>query len=128
MRDRLNLLLDTHVLLWWLAASERLSRKARQAIVESDQTYVSAASIWEISIKVARGRLLVHGDLETHLATNHFVALPVTVAHAIAAGRLPRHHGDPLDRMLIAQASIESLTLLTADERQAAYDIPVILV
>lgn len=124
----MNLLLDTHVLLWWLAASERLSRKARQAIVESDQTYVSAASIWEISIKVARGRLLVQGDLETHLATNRFSALPVTVAHAIAAGRLPRHHGDPFDRMLIAQASIESLTLLTADERQAAYDIPVILV
>jgi PIN domain nuclease of toxin-antitoxin system len=123
----LNLLLDTHVLLWWLAASERLSRRARQTIIESARVYVSAASIWEISIKVARGRLLVHGDLEAHLATNHFVALPVTVAHAIAAGSLPCHHGDPFDRMLIAQASIESLTLLTADERQAAYDVPVIL-
>ena len=123
----MNLLLDTHVLLWWLAASERLSQRARHAIVESDQVYVSAASIWEISIKVARGRLLVHGDLEKHLETNRFIALPVTVAHAIAAGRLPRHHGDPFDRMLVAQASIESLTLLTSDERQAAYGVPVIL-
>jgi PIN domain nuclease of toxin-antitoxin system len=89
---------------------------------------VSAASVWEISIKVARGRLRVQGDLNEHIQINRFHALPVTVAHALAAGKLPRHHGDPFDRMLVAQAAVESLTLVTADKRQSAYDIPVILV
>ena len=123
----MNLLLDTHILLWWLASSKDLSRKAREAIVESDLVYVSAASIWEISIKVARGNLRVRGDLLDHLAVNHFRALPVTVIHAIAAGKLPRYHGDPFDRMLVAQASVESLTLLTSDEQQAAYGVSVLL-
>lgn len=90
--------------------------------------FVSAATVWEISIKVARGKLRVQGDLEEHLRINRFHPLPVTVAHALAAGALPRHHGDPFDRMLVAQAVIESLTLVTADKRQAAYEVPVILV
>jgi PIN domain nuclease of toxin-antitoxin system len=123
----LNLLLDTHILLWWLGASANLSRKAREAVAASDLVYVSAASIWEISIKLALGKLRIHGDLLEHLTRNNFRHLPVTVPHALAAGKLPRHHGDPFDRMLVAQASVESLTLLTADEQQAAYDVPVIL-
>ena len=105
-----------------------MSRKARETISESSQVYVSAASIWEIAIKVARGKLRVQGDLQEHLRINEFHALPITVAHAIAAGGLPSHHGHPFDRMLIAQAAVESLTLLTVDERQTAYDVHVILV
>jgi len=124
----LNLLLDTHVLLWWLAASENLSREARQAILAGERVFVSAATVWEISIKAARGKLRVQGDLQEHLQINRFHPLPITVAHALAAGALPRHHGDPFDRMLVAQAVIESLTLVTADKRQAAYDVPVIWV
>jgi PIN domain nuclease of toxin-antitoxin system len=87
----------------------------------------SVASIWEISIKVAKGNLTVRGDLEQHLEATAFQGLPVTMPHAMAAAKLPRHHGDPFDRMLVAQASIESLTLLTADAEQAKYGISVML-
>jgi PIN domain nuclease of toxin-antitoxin system len=127
MTSPLNLLLDTHILIWWLTASNRLSKTARQVIVDADSVYVSAASIWEIAIKVARGKLQVEGDLQQHLAGNQFQELPVRVAHAVAAARLPRHHGDPFDRMLAAQAARESLTLLTSDERLKAYDVSILL-
>src|SRR5260221_5249342 len=73
---RLNLLLDTHILLWWLASSRRLPSAAREAILRSPVVFVSAASVWEIGIKVAAGRLDFRGDLEEHLAINHFSALP----------------------------------------------------
>jgi len=125
--NRLNLLLDTHILLWWLADSPRLSKKARNAVEDSELVWVSAVSAWEIELKRTRGLLDAPDNLEATLRARDLRALPLTVAHAVAAGRLPRHHGDPFDRMLIAQASLESLTLLTADARQAAYEIPVIL-
>jgi PIN domain nuclease of toxin-antitoxin system len=124
----LNLLLDTHILLWWLGASERLSSKAREAIAVSERVYVSAASIWEISIKTASGNLRVSGDLLQHLKSNGFLQLPISAPHAVAAGRLPRLHGDPFDRMLVAQASLEPLTLLTSDERLLAYNAPIMFV
>jgi PIN domain nuclease of toxin-antitoxin system len=124
----LNLLLDTHVLLWWLADSPRLPRPARAAIVDSDLTYVSAASAWEIEIKKSLGKLSAPDDLEATLAAYHLRPLAVTVAHAITAGRLPRHHGDPFDRMLVAQAKLESLTLVTRDARLRDYGIRVLLV
>jgi PIN domain nuclease of toxin-antitoxin system len=117
----LRILLDTHVLLWWLSGSPRLSPSARKAIADSQETYVSAVSVWEISIKLSLGKLQVNGDLEEHLHANHFLPLPVTLGHAMAAGKLPRLHQDPFDRMLVAQASIESLTILTADKQLAAY-------
>lgn len=91
-------------------------------------SYVSAASIWEIGIKRALGKLESPEDIEDRLQQASFIALPVLVSHAIAAARLPRHHADPFDRMLIAQASLESLTLLTADKRLQAYDVPILLV
>jgi PIN domain nuclease of toxin-antitoxin system len=124
----LNLLLDTHVLLWWLADSPRLSRTARTAIRDSDLTYVSAASAWEIEIKKSLGKLSAPDNLEATLGAYRLRPLAVTVAHAIAAGRLPRHHGDPFDRMLIAQASLESLTLVTRDARLKVYGVPVLIV
>jgi PIN domain nuclease of toxin-antitoxin system len=123
----LNLLLDSHALLWWLAESRRLSREARQAIAESESTYVSAATAWEISIKTAQGKLDFRGNLEEQMARNRFRPLHITIRHAVAAGRLPRHHGDPFDRMLVAQAKAESLTLVTTDVQLRAYGVPVLL-
>jgi PIN domain nuclease of toxin-antitoxin system len=123
----LNLLLDTHILLWWLTNSRRLSRSAQIAIADSARAYVSAATAWEIAIKVALGKLEFNGDLEAEIRRNNFLPLPLTIAHATAAGRLPAHHRDPFDRMLVAQASIESLTLLTSDVRLKEYGVPLIL-
>jgi PIN domain nuclease of toxin-antitoxin system len=124
----LNLLLDTHILLWWLASNRHLSSAARSAIGRSDRTYVSAATAWEINIKVALGKLEFHGNIEDQIALNHFVPLSVTVAHAVAAGKLPLHHRDPFDRMLVAQAMSESLTLVTHDARLSQYGVATILV
>jgi PIN domain nuclease of toxin-antitoxin system len=123
----LKLLLDTHVLLWWLEGSARLSRRARQTIADSEEVWVSAASAWELGIKSALGKLRTPDDLEFQVQASRFRELPVTLAHAIAAGKLPRHHNDPFDRMLVAQAALESLTLLTVDRQLQAYGIRMIL-
>jgi len=128
MADRSNLLLDTHILLWWLSGSSRLPAPARKAIEQSDVTYVSAATAWEISVKSAVRRLEFRGEIDEQITRNHFRPLQITIAHAVAAGRLPPHHGDPFDRMLVAQASIESLTLVTSDAMLRRYDIHVMLV
>ena len=123
----MRLLLDTHVVLWWWNNHPALSAAARAAI-RPGQTlvWVSAATIWEISINQALGKLTAPADLEGELATHRFRALPITVAHAVAAGRLPRHHDDPFDRMLIAQAQVDHLTVVTHDTRFQAYGIPVL--
>ena len=123
----MNLLLDTHILLWWLTASARLSKDARRAMADCDAAYVSAATVWEIGIKRALGKLEVPDNLGEALQDSSFLPLPVYIVHAIAAGKLPRHHDDPFDRMLVAQASVESLTLLTADARLKDYNVPVLL-
>jgi PIN domain nuclease of toxin-antitoxin system len=125
---RLNLLLDTHILLWWLAGSRRLPKTARKLIANSASAYVSAVSVWEIEIKQAVKRLDFGGDIEKQLALNHFLPLHVTIPHAIAAGRLPLYHADPLDRMLVAQASVESLTLMTSDAILERYEARVMVV
>jgi PIN domain nuclease of toxin-antitoxin system len=123
-----NLLLDTHILLWWLSGSRRLRSSARKAIADSARAYVSAATVWEIAIKIALGKLEFRGEMAEQLAMNNLLSLAVTVPHALAAGALPVHHIDPFDRMLIAQAKIESLTLLTHDGRLRDYDVPVLVV
>jgi PIN domain nuclease of toxin-antitoxin system len=87
---------------------------------------VSAASVWEIAIKRASGKLKAPDDLLEQVAVARFAALGITFEHATLAGELPPHHGDPFDRMLIAQAQIENLTLVTGDARIAAYDVPVL--
>ena len=123
----MRLLLDTHVLLWWLAADPTLSAGARDAISDPDaEVLVSAASAWEISIKKALGLLDAPPDLEPMLERHGFIALPIDVRHALLAGELPRHHEDPFDRMLVAQAQIEELTIVSRAGRITAYGVPVI--
>jgi len=122
-----NLLLDTHALLWWLADDAGLSRAARASIGDPNHiVYVSAVTAWEISIKRALGKLDAPSDLAAAVSASGFQELPITIAHAMAAGQLPNMHSDPFDRMLVAQAMLENLTLVTRDERIASYQIPMI--
>jgi PIN domain nuclease of toxin-antitoxin system len=119
-----RVLLDTRILLWWLADDEHLPARAAVAIVDPEtEVVVSAASAWEISIKQAAGRLDAPEDLLDAVVANDFGTLSVTLEHAMAAGRLPAHHADPFDRMLIAQAQIEGITLLTVDRRFSDYEV-----
>jgi PIN domain nuclease of toxin-antitoxin system len=120
-----RLLLDTHVLLWWLADIE-LAPRARDEIADPANTVaVSAASAWEISIKKALGKLSAPDDLVQQIQASDFAPLPIEISHALAAGQLPRHHDDPFDRMLIAQAQTDQLTIVTRDKRFADYDVAV---
>ncbi len=124
---RFNLNLDTHIVLWWLAADERLPGAVRQVIADAGVVYVSAVSAWEIGMKTAARKLDFKYDLEEQVALNSFRPLAFIMAHAASAVRLPLHHKDPFDRLLIAQAICESLTLLTVDARIRAYDVPIML-
>lgn len=121
----MRLLLDTHVVLWWLAADPTLDSAARAAIAAPRaDVLVSAASAWEISIKRALGKLDAPDDLAEQMTAHRFEALSITLAHAMAAGALPPHHDDPFDRMLVAQAKAEALTVVTRDPRFAVYGVP----
>ncbi len=124
----MRLLLDSHVFLWWLAADSRLRAGARKAVADpSGIVHVSAATVWELSIKATLGKLdLGDADLLEQIEENDFVELPMTARHALAAAALPRHHDDPFDRMLIAQASLEGLTILTRDQAFRAYEVAVL--
>jgi PIN domain nuclease of toxin-antitoxin system len=122
-----RLLLDSHVLLWWLTLAGALKARTRHAIVRAEEVYVSAVSVWELSIKAALGNLHLPEDLEEQIQKSALIPLPVTMAHGIAAAKLPPLHKDPFDRMLVAQASLESLTLLTADARLQNYGVAVML-
>lgn len=124
----MNLLLDTHTFLWAIDNHPSLSQKAREAIIDGNNiVFVSAATAWEISIKKAIGKLsLPEGSYLEELALHRFTALDITTEHALAVENLPPHHKDPFDRMLIAQAQIEKLTLITRDEKIKKYDVPII--
>jgi PIN domain nuclease of toxin-antitoxin system len=122
-----SLLLDTHTLLWALGEVDRLSPAAHDVLSAGEvSAYVSAASIWEIAIKRASGKLQAPEDLLERIAEASFNELAVSFEHAVSAGALPRHHGDPFDRMIVAQAQSEKLTVVTRDERIARYDVPVL--
>jgi PIN domain nuclease of toxin-antitoxin system len=112
-----RLLLDTHVLLWWLADDRKLAKTAREIISNpNNDVLVSAASAWEAAIKAALGRLEVElADLEEAIVKNGFRSLPIGFRHAVKAGRLPSVHRDPFDRMLVAQASVEELRIVSHD-------------
>ena len=121
----MSLLLDTHVLLWW-GGEQDLSAEAFAAIANPDNiVYVSAASIWEISIKRARGKLRVD-DAIFEVGDDGFEPLPITHADARMAGSLPDHHRDPFDRMLIAQALARDLRLVTRDSRMELYEASIL--
>jgi PIN domain nuclease of toxin-antitoxin system len=119
-----RLLLDSHVFIWWLSDDDRLGPEFRAAIADPDSlVYVSAASIWELEIKAAIGRLTVTFDLLADVSANGFQSLAITTEHAVIAARLPRHHADPFDRMLIAQSQYEDLVLASDDHTIARYDV-----
>jgi PIN domain nuclease of toxin-antitoxin system len=119
-----RLLLDTHVLLWWLANDPSLGEEARAGISDPrSSVFVSAATVWEISIKQALGKLEAPSDLLRQIELNRFEPLSMTVSHAYTAGALPPHHDDPFDRMLVAQAMMEGLILLTRDPRMSLYGV-----
>ena len=113
----MRLLLDTHILLWWLADDRNLGKTAREIIANpTNDVHVSSASVWEAAIKAALGRLEIEmDDLEDAVVRNGFRPLPIVFQHAVTAGRLPPVHRDPFDRMLVAQASVEELRVLSRD-------------
>ena len=124
----MKLLLDSHAFLWWLAEDPKLSAEAHQAIADpASIVHVSAATTWELSIKAALGKLDLDGaDLVEEIEENDFVELSMTARHSVTAAALPRHHEDPFDRMLIAQAQIEGLTMVTRDPAFRAYGIAIL--
>jgi PIN domain nuclease of toxin-antitoxin system len=123
-----RLLLDTHALLWWLAGDENLSADARAALGESENTiFVSAASTWEISTKHRLGKLpgvnAIASNLAEAIESQGFLSLPITIAHGQAAGALPGPHRDPFDRMLIAQAMLDDLVLVSNERAFDTYAV-----
>jgi PIN domain nuclease of toxin-antitoxin system len=118
-----RLLLDTHVVLWWDDASPSLGRQARRAIADADVVFVSAASEWEFSIKAALGKVVVRRSVEEATAAAGFEPLPVSFEHASRVRQLELVHKDPFDRLLVAAAVVEGLTVVSADEILGKYPI-----
>ena len=120
----MRLLLDTHVLLWWLMDDPKLSDGLRSAIADGgNEVFVSSISVAEIAIKQSRDKLQAPHGLLLLLAEAGFVELPLTAVHAAILRELPWHHRDPFDRMLVAQAQVEGLSLATADSAIGTYDV-----
>lgn len=122
----MKLLLDTHVVLWWRADSPRLGREARNAIASADVVWVSAVSGWEVAIKQTLGKLRLRGQFSSLVAAGGLSELALSLRHADRLAELPLHHADPFDRMLIAQASVERLTVVTHDRQFERYDVPIL--
>ncbi|MEM7353733.1 MAG: type II toxin-antitoxin system VapC family toxin [Acidobacteriota bacterium] len=123
-----RILVDTHVWLWMNGSPERLSETARRQLSDAETAlFLSAASVWEISIKTAGGKLELPEPPERYiiprLAANRIDALPIRPLHAIRAAALPMHHRDPFDRMLVAQAQLEELELMTGDAALRRYEV-----
>lgn len=122
-----RLLVDTHVVLWWLADPGRNSVTVDQRLRDPfTEPMVSIASLWETALKVALDKLSAPDDLPEQLVQRGFTMLPIGVEHAWAVRNLPHHHGDPFDRMLVAQAQVEDVPIATADPRFAAYGVRVV--
>jgi PIN domain nuclease of toxin-antitoxin system len=123
----MRLLLDTHVVLWWLTDDPGLADDVKDRIDTEVDVFVSAATVWEITIKQALGKV-GPADLPERVASSELRELPITSRHAIQAGRLPFIHRDPFDRMLVAQAQCEGLTLVTRDADIQKYDVSLLSV
>lgn len=125
----MRLLLDSQVVLWSLRSPEQLPPETAAAITDpANSVDVSVALLWELAIKQSIGKLKVDGDLREHLRLQSFTELPVLGEHALAVRDLPPHHRDSFDRLLIAQARCEGLTIVTADRAFTAYDVPIMQV
>jgi PIN domain nuclease of toxin-antitoxin system len=124
----MKLLLDTHVLLWWLDDPAQISEGAQSAIRNTENSVcVSAATVWEIAIKKALGKLDAPDNLAEVLHVCQFDSLPITIEHALAVRDLPLHHLDPFDRILIAQTKVEGLTIVTRDSNVLRYPVPYLM-
>ena len=121
-----RLLLDTHVFIWWRGEPGRLSSEARSRIATADIVFVSAASAWEAAIKASLGRLDLPDTFESGVLASGFEKLLVTFHHTEQVIGLPHHHRDPFDRMLVAQAQAEGLTLVTHDPLLEPYDVQIL--
>lgn len=120
----MNLLLDTHTLIWALENSPKLCKAAKDAIIDGRNiVFVSAATVWEISIKRTLGKLEAPDNILNEIDIHRFTLLDMTALHADAAGRLPNIHADPFDRMLIAQAQLENMVLITRDQHIPKYNV-----
>ncbi|WP_432979610.1 type II toxin-antitoxin system VapC family toxin [Dactylosporangium sp. CA-233914] len=123
----MGLLLDTHVVLWWLTDDPTLASDFKDRLDSEPDVFVSAATVWEVTIKQEAGKLQP-ADLPERIRDSDFRRLAIEMDHSIAAGRLPLHHRDPFDRMLIAQAIVEGLTLATRDADIQKYDVDILAV
>jgi PIN domain nuclease of toxin-antitoxin system len=121
-----SLILDTHVVLWWLTDDPTLADDIKDRLDREPDVYVSAATVWEVAIKQAIGKLSGPPGLPERVRDSGFTPLPISFEHAITAGRLPMIHRDPFDRMLVAQAQCEDLTLVTRDSNCQKYNIAVL--
>ncbi|GAA5184671.1 type II toxin-antitoxin system VapC family toxin [Rugosimonospora acidiphila] len=119
----MKLLIDTHVVIWWLADDPTLSDDIKVRLDHEPDVFVSAATLWEVAIKQAVGKLKEPADLPERIRDSGFRELTITSQHAVTAGRLPLIHRDPFDRMLVAQAQCEDLTLVTRDPEIQKYDV-----
>lgn len=124
----MKLLIDTHVVVWWLLDSPTLSDETKDLLDTEALAYVSAVTPWELAVKQALGKLEGPADLPERAQHCQLKALPITALHGIRAGQLPPHHRDPFDRILVAQAQTEGLTLVTRDKHIPLYDVPVLTV
>ena len=123
----MDLLLDTHAFLWWLGDDPNLGPEARAHIEKpANSVFVSAATAWEIAVKRASGKLVASGDIAQWITDEGFLELAIDVSHAVEAADLPQHHKDPFDRLLIAQARLEEIVLLTSDQNVTRYDVTVL--
>jgi PIN domain nuclease of toxin-antitoxin system len=121
----MKLLLDTHAFLWWDSNDARLPDSLRSEVASPrNQVFVSAATVWEIAIKRASGKLIFGRAVGRAIQEHDFEPLPITVAHAEWAGSLPQLHRDPFDRLLVAQAQLEGLVLVTVDDQILRYQVP----
>ena len=122
----MSLLLDTHIVLWWLTDEATLSNEIKTMLDREPDVYVSAATVWEVAIKQTIGKLSSPADLPERIRDSGFRELPIEAKHALIAGRLPLHHRDPFDRMLVAQAQVEDFTLVTRDAEIQKYDVAIL--
>lgn len=123
----MNLLLDTHIFLWWCDDASLIKGNVKSAVDDAEKVFVSMASAWEAAIKISLGKLQLPRPFQEGVDASGFHSLPVAFAHAARVATLPLHHKDPFDRMLIAQAQVEQLTFVTADWRFEPYDVPILL-